>query len=213
MAFIGNLVPSVELVQGSAKYKVKIGDTFDSLTYTQFVYGNVMVAPGEPVDYTEKEVKLENAKLIGIELGGLRDRNNVGQVFDTIPTYMYQTDDKANIRNAGETYTVPYLLVEVVTKEADEEAGTPEETERYRIPVSKIKEVAGTFNDGDDEPTTTAVDLSKDDASAASVITSAEEGSTVALSAGTVEEELSITKGMTVTGSNSGVAQNFKQEV
>lgn len=126
MAFIGNLVPSVELVQGSAKYKVKIGDTFDSLTYTQFAHGNVMVAPGEPVDYTEKEIKLENAKLIGIELGGLRDRNNAGQVFDTIPTYMYQTDDKANVRNAGESYTVPYLLVEVVTKEADEEAGTPE---------------------------------------------------------------------------------------
>lgn len=43
MAFIGNLVPSVELVQGSAKYKVKIGDTFDSLTYTKATHGNVMV--------------------------------------------------------------------------------------------------------------------------------------------------------------------------
>ena len=213
MAFIGNLVPSVELVQGSAKYKVKIGDTFDSLTYTKATHGNVMVGVGEPVDYTDEEVKLEKAKLVGIELGGLRDRNNFGEVYDTIPTYMYQTDDKAHIRDAGETYTVPYLLVEVVTKAADESAGTPEETERHRIAVSKIKEVAGTFNEGDDEPTTTAVDLNQAGASAASVITEAKEGSTVALSAGTVEEELTVSKGVTVTGSNSGVPQNSKQEV
>lgn len=213
MAFIGNLVPAVELVQGSAKYKVKIGDTFDSLTYTEATSGNVMVGVGEPVDYTEKEVKLEKAKLVAIELGEVRSHSNYGEVYDTIPTYMYQTDDKANVRDAGETYSVPYLLVEVVTKEADEEASTPEETERYRIAVSKIKEVAGTFNEGDNESNTTAIDLSKEDTSAASVITKAKEGSTVALSAGEVKEELAVTKTVTVTGSNSGIPQNFKQEV
>ena len=208
MAFIGNLIPSVELVQGSAKYTVKIGDTFDSLTYYTFSHGNVNVGVGEPVDYTDKEVKLEKAKVVGIELGNPRSYNNGDMILDTVPTYMYRTDDKADIRHAAAYYNVPYLLVETTEGEGDDA-----KTAYTRIPVSKIKELAGTFNEGGSETKTTGVDLSQDDASAAAAITEAGKGDTVALSSGTVDEPLNVDKDVTVTGSNAGIPQNFKQEV
>ena len=59
----------------------------------------------------------------------------------------------------------------------------------------------------------TVVDLSDPETSVSEVLTEAENGEVIELQGGTVEEELTLDKSVTLNGENAGVAQNFKQEV
>ena len=59
----------------------------------------------------------------------------------------------------------------------------------------------------------TVVDLTDPETSVSNVLAEAENGEVIELQGGTVEEELTLDKSVTLNGENAGVAQNFKQEV
>ena len=62
-------------------------------------------------------------------------------------------------------------------------------------------------------PETVSLNLSDEGVSAASVIADANEGTIVQMSAGTVNEVVTVDKSVTIEGENAGIAQNFSQEV
>ena len=187
MSFVGRLIPSAVLIKGSASFQLKTGDTIESLVYA---------GPYEPKT-------LANVKVAGFELSTPVSGNNFGEIYDGIATYMYHTDDMSNFRDAASTYVVSALIVEV-TDESDA-------THLERVNVSQIVSLSGTF-ENEDGSKTYGVDL-QSGGSASSALSGAADADTISMSDGSVEEELTIDKSVTMTGSNAGSPQNFAQEV
>ena len=191
MNFIGKLVPSVELIKGEVTYTLKVGDTIESIVYS---------TPYE-------DVTLSQVTLVGIELVPARSMNRMGRIYDGIPTNHFHTDDLGNFKNAEDMFRVGYLLVQQTPTDEEEEAPKPE-----KIPVAKIVTITGTFENADGTQTV-GVDLSQEDASVSTTLGEVTDGSSIVMGEGEVSEALNIDKGVTLTGANAGVAQNFKQEV
>lgn len=187
MSYTGKLLPSVELVMGSASLLLKTGDTVESIVYAG-PYGTKT---------------LSNVKVAGVELSAPASSNNYGEIYDGIPTYQYHTDDMSNFRNAASTYIVSSLIMEVT----DLEDGTYLE----RVDVASIVSISGTFENSDGSKTY-GVDL-QSGGSAATALSGASDNDYINLSVGDVNEPLTVDKSVVFTGSNAGVAQNFKQEV
>lgn len=187
--FIGNPIVAMNLVSGDTSYKMEIGTVIDSIT----------------VEHPYEDVVYENATIVAMSLAQRVGINNTGKILDGIPTKWYQGDDLANIRNAADYFVVDAIKVEIAPAE-DAPEGTAPET--HIIPISKIKEITGSYESADGEETT-----GTDAEGAAAAISGAADKSTVAVGTGKVAEPVTVSTGTKVTGANAGEPQNKKQEV
>lgn len=181
--FIGNPIVAMNLVSGDTSYKMEIGTAIDSIT----------------VEHPYEDVVYENATIVAMSLAQRVGINNTGKILDGIPTKWYQGDDLANIRNAADYFVVDAIKIEI---------GEEDAKETHIIPISKIKEITGSFESADGEETT-----GTDAEGAAAAISGAADKATVAVGTGTVTEPVNVTTGAKVTGANAGEPQNKKQEV
>lgn len=181
--FIGNPIVAMNLVSGDTSYKMEIGTVIDSIT----------------VEHPYEDVVYENATIVAMSLAQRVGINNIGKILDGIPTKWYQGDDLANIRNAADYFVVDAIKVEV---------GEEDAKETHIIPISKIKELTGSYESADGEETT-----GTDAEGAAAAISGAADKSTVAVGTGKVAEPVTVSTGTKVTGANAGEPQNKKQEV
>lgn len=62
-------------------------------------------------------------------------------------------------------------------------------------------------------PSDTTVDPTNTESTLASVMSSAEDGSVIDITEGSVSIDLAVDKSVTLQGTNAGIAQNFDQEV
>ena len=63
------------------------------------------------------------------------------------------------------------------------------------------------------KPTVTIDPADPESETVANVIASVEDNAVIAITAGTIEEELVLDKSLTIRGVNAGIAQNYEQEV
>lgn len=186
----GAPVVAMNLTVANVCYYMEVGAAIEKL---------VMAAGHE-----DKEI---TGTLAAISLAAKGSPNRMGAVYDGIPTSQYATDDLAAIRNAADYFTVDEILIKVP---AEEEGADPS---YVPVKVNRIKSITGTFT-APDGSVTTSVDLSNEEVSIVAVLdTLPEEGGTIALSEGTIAEELNVATAATLSGVNAGVAQNFHQEV
>lgn len=181
--FIGNPIVSMNLVSGDTSYKMEIGTVLESVT----------------VEHPYEDVVYENATIVAMSLAQRVGINNTGKILDGIPTKWYQGDDLANIRNAADYFVVDAIKVEV---------GEEDAKETHIIPISKIKELTGSYESVDGQAAVGA-----DAEGAAAAISGAADKSTVAVGAGKVAEAVNVSTGTKITGANAGEPQNKKQEV
>lgn len=144
--------------------------------------------------------------IAGCSIKAIKSPNRVGRIYDGIPTHRFHTDDKANIKNAVDTFEVDQLLINT--------AAEGEDPVYREVFVSSIKKISGSFV-APDGSTTITVDPAETPVSEvlAEIPKDSEVATALVLADAEISEDLSLEVSVSIAGANVGVAQNFAQEV
>ena len=186
--YFGKPVMAVTLLSNDEKFTYKVGDKMEGVEVYS-AYGNTTYAGTVIAMSVSKNLKL---------VGTYNTR-----IFDSVPTdhsNKYAGNECAAIDNVEDNYVVNNIVLDTG------------ETGHVIIPVNMIVSI-GSYTAADGT-TTSSLDLGATGASTVSAsITAVTAGSTIKVANGTVAEELTVDKSVTLKGTNAGVAQNYSQEV
>lgn len=180
--FTGTPEVSVILRGQGTSYKIAVGDTVDSITIEH--------------PYGEDEV-IQNATVAAVSLAAAGSPNRSGRIYDGIPTNQFVTDDMAEIRDAS----VYYVVDEIALKKEDETITV--------VPVSRIKEITGSFETESGD----AVEAVAGNEAAQEALSGKADGSTVVMSDASIETDTTVSTAGGINGENADKPQNYDQKV